>query len=1343
MLRTTPLCVRNNQQEAKISKKRLKNEMEPLAVDNEDTPNPKGYGTYNDAVHSMAEEQEEKKNEETAEKNVWNTDMYKEVDSTESMKALQTTAHEINGEPQKPKLARPTELIVSRDDTDFSINAIHNSNTSFIRREKKQVPPLVITTKSQSPVLGSPDSDGDILGFVDHTPDPLPDSTDYARTHTYSKVFHITKYSELMPGVFIPEHPVHLSISNVQPSHSHINIFNNHILVIDMEHGDFKWSVQRKVKSVTSLNNVLFLLRTKLKLPAATRGARQRRLSMRVQMKEADREGDAIESVGTINGKRLLKYPRRALQTMDSTAQSELEVYLKNLMHHSLFRSHQAVLEFFEISPVSFISELGQKIKEGYVKKRIGGYNGGCCRWCTSPCTGKYKQRWLVLKETCLFFLSPETGEVRAVMLMDTGFQVSHGYRLLGVRNGLLISNLTRSLVIKCDSELSKKEWYAHITNTQRKYSTDFTSQDTRYNAFAPVRCNSYACWYVDGARYMWDVADILESAKEEIFITDWWMSPEIYLKRPDLTGNQWRLAEVLKRQAERGVRIFILLYKEVELALGISSILTKATISSLHPNIKVLRHPDHYAGGVLYWAHHEKMVIVDQMYAFISGIDLAFGRWDDYRHKLVDVGHAGVQMSSRPTGLGSALQQLVRGTNDVLVNTMTRSTPSSRRTSLDASFSLDQTQSTTASSLFLNPSDCSPNVPNAGVLDNEVNTLSQGDSPVKEATTVTFVTGSELDSGWNKTLETEKDSGNESSPGRVITLERKVENIPLQSPGRSKHHKRGGSDATRDGETHSNSEGEHSEGKMGKSIREVKRMGLDLVEEVKEKGRGVRAWTANKIPQLQRKNLSDLENSDSSSSSDEEKEETKKRLGYKNRLGSCSSLAQANSALTVEDTTSVHLWVGKDYVNWISKDLNNLDKPFQDIVDRHQTPRMPWHDIGLFVEGPAARDAARHFIQRWNAVKTEKAKPNSKYPYLLPRTYDKKSFQPSNLQRKHKVSAQVLRSVGKWSAGLEEEEASIFSAYVSLIRNAKHYIYIENQFFITCASSTGSRDVSNYIGHEIVERIVQAHSNNEVFRVFILLPLLPAFEGMIGKSSGVAMQYIVYWNYVSISRGKTSLIHCLKERGVDDWEKYVSFCSLRTHECLEGRAVSELIYIHSKLMIVDDRFVIAGSANINDRSLKGNRDSEVCLVLEDHEFVQGVMNGQSYQCGVFAGSMRKYLFSEHLGIADDESPVIDVTDPVSDSFYISTWCDIAKKNTVIYEEVFSCYPCNSATTFEEVDRLRNTTSKAEISPSEALEKLKEIQGHLVCFPLDFLKDEILKPGVGNKEYLLPMETWT
>ena len=45
-------------------------------------------------------------------------------------------------------------------------------------------------------------------------------------------------------------------------------------------------------------------------------------------------------------------------------------------------------------------------------------------------------------------------------------------------------------------------------------------------------------------------VADAIESAEEEIFIADWWLSPEIYLKRPIKTGNMWRLDQVLERKA-------------------------------------------------------------------------------------------------------------------------------------------------------------------------------------------------------------------------------------------------------------------------------------------------------------------------------------------------------------------------------------------------------------------------------------------------------------------------------------------------------------------------------------------------------------------------------------------------------------------------------------------------------------------------------------------------------------------------------------------------------------------------------------------------------------------------
>ena len=36
--------------------------------------------------------------------------------------------------------------------------------------------------------------------------------------------------------------------------------------------------------------------------------------------------------------------------------------------------------------------------------------------------------------------------------------------------------------------------------------------------------------------------------------------------------------------------------------------------------------------------------------------------------------------------------------------------------------------------------------------------------------------------------------------------------------------------------------------------------------------------------------------------------------------------------------------------------------------------------------------------------------------------------------------------------------------------------------------------------------------------------------------------------------------------------------------------------------MIVDDRIALIGSANINDRSLKGTRDTELAIVIKDDE---------------------------------------------------------------------------------------------------------------------------------------------
>ncbi len=67
------------------------------------------------------------------------------------------------------------------------------------------------------------------------------------------------------------------------------------------------------------------------------------------------------------------------------------------------------------------------------------------------------------------------------------------------------------------------------------------------------------------------------------------------------------------------------------------------------------------------------------------------------------------------------------------------------------------------------------------------------------------------------------------------------------------------------------------------------------------------------------------------------------------------------------------------------------------------------------------------------------------------------------------------MRSVDDWSAGICNTESSILKAYCDLIKNAKHFIYIENQFFITTTDGTKD-EVKNEIGLALAQRIKAAH---------------------------------------------------------------------------------------------------------------------------------------------------------------------------------------------------------------------------------------------------------------------------
>ncbi len=161
---------------------------------------------------------------------------------------------------------------------------------------------------------------------------------------------------------------------------------------------------------------------------------------------------------------------------------------------------------------------------------------------------------------------------------------------------------------------------------------------------------------------------------------------------------------------------------------------------------------------------------------------------------------------------------------------------------------------------------------------------------------------------------------------------------------------------------------------------------------------------------------------------------------------------------------------------------------------------------------------------------------------------------------------------------------------------------------------------MKNHIADALYRRIIRAHANKENFRIYIVLPLLPGF------SDPNALQAVLYFITKSINKGENSLYQRLK-LDVPDPEEYITFYGMRNWDILMGTLVTEIIYVHSKLMIVDDRMCICGSANINDRSLQGTRDSEICVVINDLEMIDSNLNGQKEKVGLFSSTWRKKLF--------------------------------------------------------------------------------------------------------------------
>ena len=153
-------------------------------------------------------------------------------------------------------------------------------------------------------------------------------------------------------------------------------------------------------------------------------------------------------------------------------------------------------------------------------------------------------------------------------------------------------------------------------------------------------------------------------------------------------------------------------------------------------------------------------------------------------------------------------------------------------------------------------------------------------------------------------------------------------------------------------------------------------------------------------------------------------------------------------------------------------------------------------------------------------------------------------------------VPCQIVRSCSKWSHGVPTEH-SIQNAYCEVIRNSQHFVYIENQFFIT-ATSEKQKPIKNMIGAAIVERIVRAARAGEKYNVIVVIPSIPGFAGDLKDESSLGTRAIMEFQYDSINRGGYSIMESVANAGFDPTE-YIRFYNLRNYDRINsGASMSE-----------------------------------------------------------------------------------------------------------------------------------------------------------------------------------------
>ena len=330
-------------------------------------------------------------------------------------------------------------------------------------------------------------------------------------------------------------------------------------------------------------------------------------------------------------------------------------------------------------------------------------------------------------------------------------------------------------------------------------------------------------------------------------------------------------------------------------------------------------------------------------------------------------------------------------------------------------------------------------------------------------------------------------------------------------------------------------------------------------------------------------------------------------------------------------------LFPGKDYYNPCIVANAPLDQPFVENLDRTRFVRLPWHDVQVQFDGNACAAVAANFAQRWNMVLEEMSISDGTLPLLRQLTW-----RPTELQG-HPIRAQTLRSLAAWSGPESETECSIMTAYIHLIESAEHFLYIENQYFISSLDF-----VSNEITAAIVGRIARAIEDGHAFRVVLVMPLHS--EGPYNSSTP---RLITVYTQQTFMQMDASLREQWPEKSI--WD-YMSVHYLMNHAVLNETPFLSMVYVHSKMIMADDRMAIVGTANINDRSMLGDRDSEIAVFLESVDEYDSTMDGKPWKCSKMLWEWRMSLWREHLG--ENYLTASQLADPVSGAAFFSVFSE-------------------------------------------------------------------------------------